>query len=305
MDDADRLPFISVVVPVLNGAETVGACLTSLERQDYPASRREIIVVDNGSSDQTAEIVRAHEVRYMVEPQRGTSRARNRGIEACEGEIVAFTDADCLPSTSWLRELVGVFGDSGIGAVAGEIVPFPPKTAAERYAGRIRHLAPERYLRRPLFPFAVTANLAVRSDVFDLIGLLDPASPRGGESTDFCTRLLRQTDLRLELAPLAVVFHRHRSSAVALFRQQFGYGRGHAYLYDKYRESIPWGWRETVSVYRDLGQAAAALAAAGLRCAGRPDRKEELEFHFFEFVRKLGLRLGFAREALGRGRFSL
>jgi glycosyltransferase involved in cell wall biosynthesis len=305
MDDADRLPFVSVVVPVLNGAGTIGACLTSLERQDYPARRLEVLVVDNGSTDDTPRIVREHAARWLVEGKRGPARARNRGIEAGRGEIVAFIDADCLASTGWLRELVAGFEDSCVGAVAGEIVPFPPRTPAERYAGRIRHLSPERYLRRPIFPFAVTANLAFRREVFDTIGLLDPASPRGGESTDICTRFLRETGLRLELAPRAIVFHRHRTSAVELFRQQWGYGRGHAYLYDKYRDSIPWGWRQTVSVYRDLGKSAGALIAASLRYAGGQERRDELEFRYFEFLRKLALRLGFAREALARGRLSL
>jgi glycosyltransferase involved in cell wall biosynthesis len=290
---------------VLNGAATIGACLVSLERQDYPSANREIVVVDNGSTDETPRIVEEHGVRSLVEGRRSPSRARNRGIEASRGEIVVFTDADCLASTSWLRELVAAFDDRRVGAVAGEIVPFPPSTPAERYAGRIRHLSPERYLRRPIFPFAVTANLAVRREVFEFIGLFDPESPRGGESTDFCTRLLQETDLRLELAPMAIVFHRHRANGVELFRQQFGYGRGHAYLYDKYSDSIPWGWRETRSVYRDLARSAGALATAGVRFARRRESRHELEFHWFEFLRKLALRLGFAREALARGRLSL
>jgi glycosyltransferase involved in cell wall biosynthesis len=305
MDDLDRLPFVSVVVPVLNGADTLGACLAALEHQDYPLARREIVVVDNGSTDETPRILEAHAVRRLVEDTRGTARARNRGIEASRGEIVAFTDADCLASTGWLRALVTAFDDAGVGAVAGEIVPFPPRTAAERYAGRIRHLSPERYLRRPLFPFAVTANLAVRRAVFAAIGLLDAASPRGGESTDFCTRLLRETGLRLELAPQAVVFHRHRTSSVSLFRQQWGYGRGHAYLYDKYRDSIPWGWRERASVYRDLARTAGSLAVGGVRYAGGRESRDDLEFRYFELLRKLALRLGFVREALARGRLTL
>src|SRR5215217_7628534 len=194
-------------------------------RVEYPSDRWELIVVDNGSTDRTAEILRAAPVRYLLETRRGVARARNLGIQASLGEIVVFTDVDCLVTKEWLKALVAGFGDDQVGAVAGEILPFPPSTGAERYAAKIRHLSPQRYLTRPQLPFAVTANLAFRREVFQRVGLLDPESPRGGESTDFCTRFLRHTGQRIEFAPRAVVFHRHRSTARELFRQQWSYGR--------------------------------------------------------------------------------
>jgi len=211
-------PFVSIVIPVLNGERTIEGCLSSLLRMDYPVERREIIMVDNGSTDRTTEIIKSYPVKYLCEPRRGPSFARNRGIEESGGELVAFTDADCLVSTGWLRELVRGFETEGIGGVAGEILPFPPKTPSERYAARIRHLSPGRYLRRETFPFAVTANLAFLREIFEKVGLFDTTSPRGGESTDFCTRFFR-TGLRLHLAQKAVVFHRHRTTASGLFRQ--------------------------------------------------------------------------------------
>ncbi|HSD11224.1 MAG TPA: glycosyltransferase, partial [Candidatus Binatia bacterium] len=254
-------PTISIVIPVLNGQRTIGSCMTSILRTDYPAHRREVIVVDNGSSDATRSILDRYPVRVLSEPRRGPSIARNRGIEAATGEIVAFTDADCVASQGWLRELVRSFA-TGAAGVAGEILPFPPTTPAERYAARIRHLSPERYLRRATFPFAVTANLSFRRDVFERTGGFDADSPRGGESTDFCTRFSRATGERLHYARLAVVFHRHRQTTWELFRQHWGYGRGHAYLYIKYRAETPWGWRQTRMSYADLGRSSARLAGA-------------------------------------------
>ncbi|MGH2992612.1 MAG: glycosyltransferase, partial [Solirubrobacterales bacterium] len=249
---AEELPFVSVIVPVLNGERSLPGLLAALLGDDYPPARREILVVDNASTDATPDILRGAPVTYLHEGWRGAARARNRGIAASQGEIVAFTDVDCLPATGWLRAVVAGFRDEGVGGVAGEILPFPPKTAAERYAARIRHLSPQRYLRRPIFPFAVTANLAFRREVFDTVGLFDPESPRGGESTDFCTRFLRETGLRLALAREAVVLHRHRTTGATFLRQQWSYGRGHAYLYMKYREELPWGWAQTRQVYADL-----------------------------------------------------
>jgi len=205
------------VIPVLDGEATIEQCLTALLEVDYPIERMEIVVVDNGSRDRTVEIVKRYPATLLHESRRGSAAARNRGIETARGDVIACTDADCIPTTAWLRELVKPFVNTEVGGVAGEILPYPPRTAAERYAGRIRHLSPERYLRRPILPFAVTANLAFRRDVFDRIGLLDANIPCGGESTDFCTRFFRGTDQRLEFAPRAVVLHRHRRSARALF----------------------------------------------------------------------------------------
>jgi glycosyltransferase involved in cell wall biosynthesis len=294
-------PFVSVVVPVLNGALSIGDCLTSLLRADYPEERREIIVVDNGSTDRTAAVIRRHPVAYLLEPRRGPAIARNRGIAASRGAILAFTDADCLATTGWLREIVRGFDDERVGGVAGEILPFPPSTPAEHYAARLRHLSPERYLRRPIFPFAVTANLAFRRTVFDRIGGFDPASPRGGESTDFCTRFFRQTGMRLHFAAKAAVFHRHRRTAWELFCQQWGYGRGHAYLYIKYRADIPWGWRQSLTAYADVARSAALAAAAAARHVVGNATRDDLYFANFELLRKLALRCGFARESLARG----
>lgn len=299
------LPSVSVVVPVLNGEATIGDCLGALLRTDYPPERREIVIVDNGSTDRTAEIVTGAPVRYARESRRGVPYARNRGIEMCQGDIVAFTDADCIPTTGWLRELVAPFERDEVGGVAGEILPYPPSTPAERYAARIRHLSPQRYLGRPTFPFAVTANLGFRRGVFDRVGIFDPDLPRGGESTDFCTRFFRETGLLLEYAPRAALFHRHRATAWQLFKQHWNYGRGHAYLYIKYRDELRWGPRETAMTYLDLfGSAAALTRTAARQVRGRADR-EELSFRFFETLRKLALRMGFAHESLARGRLRL
>ena len=294
-----RTPFVSVIIPVLNGERTIRECLVSLLEMDYPAELREILVVDNGSSDRTADIVNTYPVRYLVERRRGAPSARNKGIEASKGGILAFTDADCIVSRGWLRSLVQAFGEPDVGGVAGEIVAYPPRTPAERYAARIRHLSPQQYLSRPLLPFAVFANLSFRRDVFDRIGLLDNAL-RQGESTDFCTRFFREAGMKLRYAPKAVVFHRHRVTAREFFRQQWRYGRGHALLYIKYREEIPWGRQQRVAAYGDLGQAAWAMVKLGARRSVTGGGKEDFYFSYFDFLKKLAERLGFLSQSLAQ-----
>ena len=294
-----NLPFTSLIVPALNEEQNIRKCLVSLLNLDYPPERLEILVVDNGSTDRTAEIVKSFPVQYIREERRGSPFARNAGIRASQGEIVASTDADCIVSRGWLRELARVFDEEGVGGVAGEIVAFPPRTPVERYATRVRHLSPQRYFSRSILPFAVFANLAFRRDVFDQIGLLDETIPQG-ESTDFCTRFFREVDLKLEYAPKAVLFHRHRATTWEFFQQQRNYGRGHAQLYIKYRHEIPWGWRQSVLAYRDLARATWGLAKSGLRYGFQRD-KEDLYFSYFEFLKKLAEREGFIRQSLSQG----
>ena len=79
-NSVESLPFVSVVVPVRNGEETIGVCLRALLATDYPLDRREILVVDNGSTDRTAELIHPFPLRRLWEPERGASNARNRGI---------------------------------------------------------------------------------------------------------------------------------------------------------------------------------------------------------------------------------
>ena len=299
------LPYMTVIVPARDAADTLEDCLAALLAVEYPQDRHEILVVDNASRDRTAEIARTRDVRCIHERRRGSAHARNAGVAASCGEVLAFTDADCLPTTGWLRAIAARFRDPAVGAVAGEVLPFPPRTAPERHAARIRHLSPRRYLSRPILPFAVTANLAFRRDALERVGPFDHHSPHGGESTDICTRFFRATDLRLVFEPRAAVFHRHRSTLAGFLRQQWGYGRGHAFLYLKYADEAPWGWTQTARAWADVGRSLARVAATFPRTLNGVDSREELSFATLELLRKLTLRLGFAREALARGRLLL
>jgi len=119
-------PFLSVIVPVWNGAAQIGSCLEALADQTYPSDRFEILVVDNGSTDQTAEAV-CHfpQVILLKELTQGSYSARNRGLATARGEFVAFTDADCIPSKDWLDCGVrALLGADNVGIVGGRIELF-------------------------------------------------------------------------------------------------------------------------------------------------------------------------------------
>jgi GT2 family glycosyltransferase len=284
-------PLVSVIVPVRNGERTLGNCLTSLLATEYPPERREIVVVDNASTDRSREIARTFPVQCVPEPRRGASHARNRGIEASSGEILAFTDSDCTVSTGWLRELVAGFDGEGFAAVAGEVVALPPRTPAERYAAR-RKPAWSAWTQRRETPWFLAGNVAVRREALDRIGLFDPRFVGGGEDIDFSWRFF-EAGFRLACRPSAVCFHRHRATARGLFVQHIGYSRGQAALRAKYPEKVSWSWREEITAWEDLAasawRAAGAAARAGLDGGGSANA----EYAYLDLVRKLGQRLGF------------
>lgn len=297
-------PFVSVIVPVLNGEDTIKECVASLLSSSYPAERREILVVDNGSKDRTAEIVRAYPVTLIREERPGASHARNRGVEAADGEVLAFTDADCSVSSGWLRELVRGFDDESVGGVEGETLAYPPVTPIERYQARIGSHTHQVRSSSVFAPFMPTANVAFRREVFDRIGAFDTRFPAaGGEDIDFSWRFLEQTGLKLLYAPKAVVLHRHRSTVGGFFSQYMRYGRAQTILLAKYPGRVEWGWREEARAWGDVARFAALAAKTSLGYGLRGGPRRAAEDAYFTFLRKLAVRLGFLRGTIdGRGR---
>jgi cellulose synthase/poly-beta-1,6-N-acetylglucosamine synthase-like glycosyltransferase len=285
---APTLPFVSIVVPARNAEQTVGECLESMMRLDYDPERREILVVENASTDRTGEIIRDHPVRCLFESRRGASAARNRGVEAARGEIVAFTDADCVVTRRWLRELVRGFEAPDVWGVAGEIIAYPPRTPSERYLARhkARWQAPALQATRP---FAVTSNVAFRRATFDRLGLFDTRLIKA-QDKDFGWRFHADPELRLVYSPEALVLHRHRTTAWKLFTQHAGWGYGAALLHHKH--SLPWSVRLELKKQAELARAGGAAGAAALRYGVRGGERTELEDAALELVRRLGLRVG-------------
>ncbi|MGH2923680.1 MAG: glycosyltransferase, partial [Solirubrobacterales bacterium] len=226
-------PFASVIVPVRNGEAMIADAIGSLLAQDYPSDRHELIVVDNGSTDRTAEIVRRHPVTCLHEPRRGVSNARNRGIAAARGEVLAFIDGDCIAEPSWLRELVAPFADPEVGCVAGELGHAPGDTAAERQSTRMFG-SWQRYAVGSNPPYAITANAAYRADVLRRIGAFDPRMPRA-QDVELGLRFSERSGMRIAYAERAVVRHRHRTTQRGFLRQQIGWSYGAGLVAAKYR----------------------------------------------------------------------
>lgn len=237
----DPCPRVSVIIPIYNGAEDLPALETCLLGQTYRRDRVEYLLVDNNSQDDTASRLdhfaqtAANEgmtVRPLSEPNIQSSyAARNQGIRVAQGEILAFTDADCRPQPEWLTHLVAPFTDAAIGLVVGEIQALPGHTLLEDYAEYRQIMAQKHTIAHPFYPYGQTANLAVRSQAFEKAGLFRPYLTTGGDA-DLCWRVQMSGGWQLHYAEDAIIEHRHRATLAELASQWRRYGRSNQYLHD-------------------------------------------------------------------------
>jgi cellulose synthase/poly-beta-1,6-N-acetylglucosamine synthase-like glycosyltransferase len=255
-------PVVSVVVPAYNASRTIGLCVEALLNQDYPKDHYDIIVVDNRSTDDTREIVRRYPVRLLEERDRQSSyAARNRGLRAACGELIAFTDSDCIPDRQWLRQLVEGDEDLSHGGFAGRVVPYEPTTLLERFAVERHQVSQDISMANSYLPIAITANVAYRKDVLETLGgFNDTMISSGDANLAWRLQLLYGKTIRFNRA--AVVYHKHRSTFRSFWRQHRIYGFGTAMLCDQFPgyakslgyETRYWLWRVSWFLARGLAR---------------------------------------------------
>ncbi|NNM06948.1 MAG: glycosyltransferase family 2 protein [Gemmatimonadetes bacterium] len=222
MNLEDGFPSVSIIVPARNAASTIRPCLESLLALEYPAEKIELIVVDNASADGTAEVLTEYGARAKVlrEDKRGAPAARNRGLTAATGEVVAFTDADCEVDPQWLRSLVRPLSDKGIGIVGGRILSKRPCNWVELFGERIHDH--ERALRDSDPPYAITMNWASRSAVLREVGYFDEEYTRG-EDVEL-SRRIAAAGFSLRYEAEAIIYHENEGTLAGLFGEGFKHG---------------------------------------------------------------------------------
>lgn len=238
-----RPPQVSIVVPVYNRSGQLGECLESLLRLDYPRDRREIIVVDDASTDDTADVAGAYSgaIKLIVQEKNlGQSAARNAGALAAAGDILAFIDSDCIADRNWLKELTPYFEDPRIALVGGFVDSYFRATRLDRYEEKRSPLNMGAHMlicSAPHSDFYVpTCNMLVRKSAFLQADRLDE-SLRVGEDVDLCWKL-KKLGHRLIYLPEGRVSHKHRNSFWPAFHRRFEYGTSEPVLYDRHREVI-------------------------------------------------------------------
>jgi GT2 family glycosyltransferase len=239
-----NLPRISVVVCSYNGSRTLRDCLHACARLKYPDY--EVIVVNDGSTDATADIAREFDVRLINTANGGLSRARNLGLQAATGEIIAYVDDDGSPDEHWLRYLAHAFATTPHVGIGGpNIVPVDDPSLAQCVAnspgGPTHVLITDR-----LAEHIPGCNMAFRANCLREVGGFDERFRIAGDDVDICWKL-QARGWTLGFHPAAVVWHHRRTSLKAYWRQQLNYGRAEAMLElkwpEKYNSIGHVGWR--------------------------------------------------------------
>jgi GT2 family glycosyltransferase len=234
---------ISVIVCTFNRCESLRQTIDSLALMSVPADLEwELIVVDNNSNDDTAKLVRQLQrngslpIRYVFEKRQGLGFARNQGISAAKGEILAFTDDDCIVDAKWLCSIRREFlADPNLGGLGGKIELYNPKdkpTTIRPFTDRIQFSSAQ------LFYLVAGCNMIFRREVFDIVGKFDPdftgCAGLVADDTDFIYRVHRQ-GFKIIYSPEVIVFHNHGRRTHEQIRELHkGYLRGRGGFYCKH-----------------------------------------------------------------------
>ena len=229
-----KTPMVSVVICAYNAERTMLPCLESLRKLDY--ANFEVVIVDDGSRDRTAEIsMDFPEFRLIRQPNKGLSVARNVGLHAARGDIIAYTDSDCVVDPHWLTLMVRTLTEKNFDGCGGpNYAPHEDgwiEACCAASPGAPCHV---------LTADDVAEHLAGCNMVFTKAALLkvggfDPQFTSAGDDVDVCWRIL-DSGMRLGFCPAAFVWHFRRNTIKAYYGQQRGYGRAEAMLYARYPE---------------------------------------------------------------------
>ena len=235
-------PFVSVIVPVYNDADRLLLCLDALEKQTYPGDRYEVVVVDNGSAPPVGSLTEVFpHCLVAFEARPGSYSARNRGIEVSRGEVLGFTDSDCVPGERWIEE--GVSGLQDADLVGGRIDVLPAQRAAPTAAELYDVLFGFRQELNVEIGFSPTANLFTRRSVMDAVGTFNGGLKSGGDH-EWCSRALA-AGYQLAYREGATVVHPARSSLREISQRAARFAGG---TFDKSRANRRRLFRERLRV---------------------------------------------------------
>ncbi len=232
--------MISVIVPVRNSEKTIGDLLEALKKQTV--REFEVILVDDGSTDGTVKVAeefgKGLDLRIVKQKPKGPAAARNLGVEKARGEIVVFTDSDCVPDERWLEEMVKPFEDETVVGVQGTYRTLNRESLIARFEGYEIERRHRRMERKKFTDFVATFSAAYRKEVFKKFGGFDESYPAAsGEDPDLSYRIAKAGG-KMIFNPRAFVYHRHPETLVEFARQKFYRGYWRSLLHRKYPEKM-------------------------------------------------------------------
>ncbi|MGI5825437.1 MAG: mycofactocin biosynthesis glycosyltransferase MftF, partial [Bacillota bacterium] len=233
------VPFISVIIPVKNRPEDIRDCLNSIFAVKWNKEKLEVIVVDDGSDDNTPQV--AEELGAKVvrrEKSGGPSVARNAGAAVASGEVLAFIDSDCTVDDTWLLDLTPYIMAPGIGALGGFVASYYNTTSLDRYEEAMSSLSMGKRLLYEASSegnfYVPTCNMLVRKDVYNEVGCLNPEMHLG-EDVDLCWRV-RNSGRGLLYVTTGRAWHKHRNALFQMLKRRLQYGTSEADLYKRHQE---------------------------------------------------------------------
>lgn len=250
----ESLPFVSVIIPVFNDAKRLKICLSSLENQTYPQSLYEVIVVDNASNEgeDIKEIVAEFKQAIAAyESVPSSYAARNKGISLAKGEVLAFTDSDCIPAADWIEKGVShLLRVPNCGMVAGKIRIFFKNpnhlTTVELYES-IMALTQKEFVEKD--GYAATANIFTFKQVFERVGRFDETFKSGGDME--WGKRVAACGYQQVYAEDSCIDHPARYSFDQLYRRTVRYAGGHYDLIQKKSKSF---WERNFNFCKSLAQ---------------------------------------------------
>lgn len=222
---------ISVIIPVYNGAHTLPVCLLALRHQSRPPD--EIIVVDDGSTDHSASVAARLGVTVLGQLNAGPAAARNHGARVARGEILLFTDADCVPARDWVEQMVQAMADPTIAGAKG-VYRTRQRELVARFVQQEYQDRYDRMAGQPQIDFVDTYSAAYRRSLFLAAGGFDTSFPTASvEDQEFSFRLAAQGQ-RLVYVPKARVHHRHDHTVGEYARRKYWIGYWKAVVMQRY-----------------------------------------------------------------------
>lgn len=229
---------VTVIIPIYNNQESIKKCIEALLRQDYPKSDYEVIVVNDGSTDGTADVVNAYPVRYISQKNQGPAAARNRGAGEATGDIILFTDSDCVPDPDWIREMVKPFDVPDVVAVKGAY-----KTSQRALTARFAQIEFEERFnmlkKAESIDMVDTYSAGFRRGIFLEMEGFDTSFPvANNEDTELSYRMSR-LGFRMIFNPGAVVCHlNHPDSIKRYARLKFWRGYWRMVVYKRFPDKM-------------------------------------------------------------------
>lgn len=226
---SEQLPFFSIIIPTYGRSAQLRECLQAIDKLDYPSSRFEVIVVNDGYEPGPEEVILPFQeqldIRLVSQKHAGPAAARNLGTSIARGDYYAFTDDDCLVSPEWLQILAARFSQYSNSAIGGRTINALSKNHFSVASQTVLEVVFAHFNSDPDHAeFVATNNMAVPALIFRSIGGFHEAFTTS-EDRELCDRWLQQ-GLSLIYDPEVLIHHANPLTFRAFCKQHFNYGRG-------------------------------------------------------------------------------